>query len=343
MMKNFASFTRLDFRLFGRARRMQQKQITAIQTIRAAVTARRRDSVRPHPPKWNSRTAGHYTGALVSKSGSQMTFRGDNGATRTFDSRDIKSIRFGIPQTPVANAPVSNLAPSSGAPTEQAQSSRPRDRSSDASDTAANDTPRRRLTAAQAIVIPTGTQLQVRTNQAIDSKVASAGQTFSAEIANDVTDESGRVVIPRGSPAALVIKQASAGKVKSNSLVLDMQSISVQGKEYDVETADVSEAGKQGVGMNKRSGKYMGGGAALGAIIGAIAGGGKGAAIGAASGVGAGAATQVLTRGSVKVPAESLLTFRLELPLRSLRAIEAATRVVGPPPAGQERRIALTP
>jgi hypothetical protein len=167
----------------------------------------------------------------------------------------------------------------------------------------------------QDIVIPTGTQLQVRTNQAIDSKVANAGTTFSAEIANDVTDDSGRVAIPRGSPAALIIKQAGAGKLHANNLVLDMQSISVQGREYDVETADVSQSGKQGVGVNKRSGEYMGGGAALGAIIGAIAGGGKGAAIGAASGAGAGAATQVMTRGSVKVPAESLLTFKLEAPL----------------------------
>ena len=37
----------------------------------------------------------HYNGVLVSKNGDQMTFRGDNGATRTFDARDIKSIRFG--------------------------------------------------------------------------------------------------------------------------------------------------------------------------------------------------------------------------------------------------------
>src|SRR6476659_6983367 len=36
-----------------------------------------------------------YRGALISKNGSQMTFRGDNGATRTLDSRDIQSIRFG--------------------------------------------------------------------------------------------------------------------------------------------------------------------------------------------------------------------------------------------------------
>jgi hypothetical protein len=255
----------------------------------------------------------HYTGVLVSKNGSQMTFRGDNGATRTFDSRDIKSIRFGD-STSNAGVPSSSLAPSSSAaptPVEQAQR---RERDNYASDdTTGRES--RRTAVGRSIVIPAGTELQVRTNQAIDSKTARSGETFSAEIAQDVTDESGRVAIPRGSPAALVIRQAGAGKVRGNDLVLDMQSISLHGKQYEVETADLSQQGKQGVGVNKRSGKYMGGGAALGAIIGAIAGGGKGAAIGAASGAGAGAATQIMTRGSVKVPAESLLTFRLEAPL----------------------------
>ena len=122
------------------------------QTTSAAVTP---DAATPSdlPAQVELADGGHYTGVLVSKSGSQMTFRGDNGATRTFDSRDIKSIRFGD-STNVASAPASNLAPSSAAPTEQAQSSRPRDRSSEASDTAANDTPRRRRTAAQAIAFP---------------------------------------------------------------------------------------------------------------------------------------------------------------------------------------------
>ena len=58
------------------------------------------------------------------------------------------------------------------------------------------------------------------------------------------------------------------------------------------------------------------GGAAAGAAIGAIAGGGKGAGIGAASGAGAGAVTQILTKGSIKVPVETVLTFRLDRPLR---------------------------
>jgi hypothetical protein len=61
----------------------------------------------------------------------------------------------------------------------------------------------------------------------------------------------------------------------------------------------------------------VGGGAVLGTLIGAIAGGGKGAAIGAAVGAAGGATAQVLTRGEeIRVPAESVLTFRLDQPWR---------------------------
>jgi hypothetical protein len=47
-----------------------------------------------------------------------------------------------------------------------------------------------------------------------------------------------------------------------------------------------------------------------------MAGGGKGAAIGAAIGAAGGAGTQVLTRGKqINVPAESVLTFKLDQPI----------------------------
>ena len=45
-------------------------------------------------------------------------------------------------------------------------------------------------------------------------------------------------------------------------------------------TEDVQK-GEQGIGKNKRTAEYVGGGAVLGTLLGAIAGGGKGAAIGA--------------------------------------------------------------
>jgi hypothetical protein len=103
--------------------------------------------------------------------------------------------------------------------------------------------------------------------------------------------------------------------------VLDLQSISVEGKQYLISTSDVRESGKQGLGANKRTAEYTGGAAALGAIIGAIAGGGKGAAIGAGAGAGGGALTQVLTKGgSVRVPAETVLTFQLDKPVQIVEA-----------------------
>lgn len=92
--------------------------------------------------------------------------------------------------------------------------------------------------------------------------------------------------------------------------------MTVNGKEYRLDTSDVAREGKEGVGMNKRTGIFAGGGAAFGGIIGALAGGGKGAAIGALSGAGAGTAAQAVTRGKAAViRSETLLSFRLERPV----------------------------
>ena len=76
---------------------------------------------------------------------------------------------------------------------------------------------------------------------------------------------------------------------------VDLESVTVNGRRYMVSAEAYDKSRGSGLGKNKRTGEYVGGGAALGAIIGAIAGGGKGAAIGAAAGGGAGAGTQVLT------------------------------------------------
>lgn len=81
-------------------------------------------------------------------------------------------------------------------------------------------------------------------------------------------------------------------------------------------SADIEQSSNSGIGKNRRTAKYVGGGAALGTLLGAIAGGGKGAAIGAVAGAAAGGTTQVLTKGKeVKIPAETTLRFRLDQPL----------------------------
>jgi hypothetical protein len=165
--------------------------------------------------------------------------------------------------------------------------------------------------------LPSGTEIAVLTNQVIDSTGGSAGQTYSADVAENVKDAAGNIVIPKGSPAELVLRDVQQGSVTHNpELTLDLQSIKVGNRRYMVNTTDVQQKGEGSLGANKRTAEYVGGGAALGTLIGAIAGGGKGAAIGAAVGAAGGAGTQILTRGkTVKVPAETTLRFRLDQPM----------------------------
>jgi hypothetical protein len=99
-------------------------------------------------------------------------------------------------------------------------------------------------------------------------------------------------------------------------MYLDLDTVNIGGKVHRVFTSELKESNSKGFGKNKRTAEFLGGGAALGGLFGAILGGGQGAAIGAASGAGGGFLGQLFTRGKqVKVPAETVLHFRLERPL----------------------------
>jgi hypothetical protein len=168
----------------------------------------------------------------------------------------------------------------------------------------------------QRNAIPAGTTFAVRTNQTINS--SEAGKTFSAEVAQDITNQSGDLLAPKGSPAELVILETSSGgAVGTRTVELGLRSITIDGRKYAVTSGGVTQRGDQGLGANRRTAEMVGGGAALGTLIGAVAGGGKGAAVGAAVGAAAGAAAQVYTRGKeVNVPAETVLSFQLSQPLQ---------------------------
>ena len=168
--------------------------------------------------------------------------------------------------------------------------------------------------SSRGLVVPAGTELLVRTVESIDSRNAGLDQHFSALVEEEVVNGSGRVIVPEGSGAQLIIRHlSSGGQTGSPEMVLDVRSIVVDGRRYMVSTTDLTLDSDTGIGKNKRTAQATGGGAVLGTIIGAIAGGGKGAAIGALVGAGAGASAQVLTRGrDVRVPAETVLRFRLD-------------------------------
>ncbi|MDP8979767.1 MAG: DUF3011 domain-containing protein [Acidobacteriota bacterium] len=168
------------------------------------------------------------------------------------------------------------------------------------------------LAGAQVTIIDAGASISVRTNQTIDAR-QSDGRVFTGVVDQDVRDSNGNIAISRGAEVELIVRSVS-----SNDVVLDLESVTTGGRRYSLAAdADIGSGQRNGLGRNARTGEYVGGGALLGTIIGAIAGGGRGAAIGAGAGAAAGAGTQVLTRGGyVNIPAESVVTFRLEQPLQ---------------------------
>jgi len=165
-------------------------------------------------------------------------------------------------------------------------------------------------------VIPSGTVLTIRMVDSVDSERDYVGQTFQASLDEPVLDPSGRTVVPRGADVVVkLVDDVQSGKIEGRTvLTLDIVSLRINGREVDVDTAAITE---QSGSRTARSGKVIGGTAALGAIIGAIAGGGKGAAIGAGAGAGVGTAAQVATKGQrVRIPSETRLTFTLQQPVR---------------------------
>jgi hypothetical protein len=167
-----------------------------------------------------------------------------------------------------------------------------------------------RMPAPAAMTIPAGTQITVRTLDAIDGKTAQAGGRYRATV-DDPVGVGSQIAIPRGANCTLEVVSLQSGK----ELELRLRDISVAGKTYSASTqftqvdatgtSKKTSAAKRGVGLG-----------ALGAGIGALAGGGKGAAIGAIAGGGVGAISAVGAKGKqLNVPSETRLIFSLQAPI----------------------------
>lgn len=164
-------------------------------------------------------------------------------------------------------------------------------------------------------VVPAGKAITVRLNQTVGSKASNPGDSFTATVAEPVTGEDGKILIPKGSEASGTVADAkSLGHFKGGALLsINLTSVTIDGKKYRIETAAVTHTLK---GKGKRTAEMVGGGAGLGALVGGLAGGGKGALIGVAAGAGAGTAGAGLTGNKeIVLPAESAVSFKLSQPL----------------------------
>src|ERR1700680_1893445 len=83
--------------------------------------------------------------------------------------------------------------------------------------------------SARADEIAPGTEITVRTNERIDLDRFDRGRIYPAVVDRDVRATDGDLVIPRGPPAELIVRQ-----VGDHDLALDLESVTVNGHRYVV-------------------------------------------------------------------------------------------------------------
>lgn len=170
------------------------------------------------------------------------------------------------------------------------------------------------FSSTKPVTVPEGTDLAVVLDETLSSAQNRSGDKFQASLVSPVVVDD-QTVIPQNSRVlGHVVDARPSGRLRGVArLELTLDTLEVDGKSYDIATADQGRVGKN---HNKRNGILIGGGAGLGAIIGGVATGGVGAAIGAAAGAGAGTAGAAYTgKKDVRVPAETTLTFQLVRPV----------------------------
>ena len=188
-------------------------------------------------------------------------------------------------------------------------STKPAGENTEASATSSTST-----SGGKQVALPAGTLVTVRLVSAVGSKISAEGEHFSATVATPVQLD-GKIVVHAGAQAlGRVVQAVPQGRFKGAAVLrLVLESVSVNGDSYDVQTSSVSRYQK---GKGKRTATFIGGGAGGGALIGGLAGGGKGALIGAALGAGAGTAGAAYTgEKEIVLPAESALSFKLTEPV----------------------------
>lgn len=163
--------------------------------------------------------------------------------------------------------------------------------------------------------VPANSTLHVRLNEELNSEVNRVGDTFTATVVDPVYSANGVLVIPQGSTVTGRVTNVSRAGKGGEPATLDVQFTSVRlpngakpainGSLTDLAGSGSTSDTEGTVTANKtskRNVKFIGGGAAGGALIGAIAGGGKGLAIGSIVGAGAGLLGGKLKKGhEVKV------------------------------------------
>ena len=158
--------------------------------------------------------------------------------------------------------------------------------------------------------VPAGTSVVVRTNGTLSAHQDGVGTRWSGSLVRPLVYHGETVFAAGTSVSGEVVASKGVGRFKGAG---DLGIVLTEVGGHRVESSEYEKARK---GRGKRSAAFTGGGAGLGALIGGLAGGGKGALIGGLAGAGGGAAAGSYTGNTdVVIPAESVITFRLNTTL----------------------------
>ena len=172
--------------------------------------------------------------------------------------------------------------------------------------------PTRTQTSAPANEVPTGTELDVRLQNSLNSGTAQVEDRFEATTLVDL-NVNGRVLIPAGSVMRGVVTAVEPGTRtnRTSRLTVSFDQVTVNGRAYPMRGTVTQAIEGEGIrGEVPRAGV----GAAVGGILGGILGGGKGAVLGILIG---GGGTLAATEGKeVDLPQGTVLRVRIDSPLQ---------------------------
>ena len=175
------------------------------------------------------------------------------------------------------------------------------------------------------LTLPRGSRLEVRLGETIDVKHVASGDRFTGSLVAPLVIDN-TVAVPAGSTATGEILVAHRrGMFKGRSVMaLTLTQLEVNGTQYHIETSNLARTKK---GKGRRSAAFIGGGAGMGMLIGGVATGGVGLLVGGLAGGGAGALGAAFTGNrDLSIPAESVVTFRLQDPLTLQPETQVARR-----------------
>jgi TolA-binding protein len=163
-----------------------------------------------------------------------------------------------------------------------------------------------------AVEIPSGTELDVRMQTALNSGTAQVEDRFEATTMADVNAD-GRVAIPAGAVMRGVVTSVDPATRTNRTakMTVSFDQMTINGRDYPIR-GTVTQA-IEGEGIKGDVGK-AGAGAAVGGLLGAVLGGAKGAILGAVIG---GGGTIAATEGKeVELPQGTILRVRIDSPVQ---------------------------